>query len=452
MLLQVEKGKVRGVEEGSYIQQRQHRRKCPTTTSSGPLLHPRQEATPVPLFPDPVNGGGILIVPGSTVTESTTTYTNPGYMILQQWTTIVVSGTTTVKSQITYAELGPSGIPQRPNGSPNNNDSNFTGLITDSAPTISPTLLPTMSSRTPTPRPTSGGLSKNNEESGQTFSPTLIFIVVLVIVLGALLSTVSIILYRRSKRRKRERHGMDRENHSPEKDSIVRPYAPTPSSRRTDSPLPLPPPISPVTDRPVSASTRKQSALLPSPMTEFQSYPNFPAPPVVPHRNPRWTLVLPTPPLPAASGPSDTSKPSVASSSNRTARSRVDTNASTVTLETHRVIHQTSPATLSPISRHKSFVSMESAIDPDLSFGVNGSRLSTQFGDGTDDPPEGFTYWADYDFSKKPSNSRKSIHDSPSMMSPRLSPLGENSMWEEALMDVNLEGVSPTDSGGSVKA
>ncbi|RVD80487.1 uncharacterized protein DFL_008384 [Arthrobotrys flagrans] len=424
-------------------------------------LEPRQEVASTSTSPS--NDGTSFLVPGSVVMDSATTYTNPGFMIVPQLTTVTESGSVVVKSQITVANI-PAEQTIRP--SFDDNDMNLTALLTDTAPTPSPR--PTMSSMTTIVRTTASGASRTptntsasqNSESDQGISPILIFVVVLVIALGVILSVVSIILYRRSKKR----HQKMREERKLEKAAALRPFVMTPAGRRNESLPPLPPPPPPPpsppspprTERQVSGMMRKPSSLLPSPLHEFP-HADFPVPPMIPRKNPlrpRIPIVpIPTTPPLNFKPRSHPGTPSTPSSQGSQLRIDPITRAPKLSIETSRsrLPSSSSLSIPSPAGRNKSLVSLESAIDPDLSFTVNGtSRLSTQVGEGAhENHYNSFTYWGDYDFSRRPFSRRRSTHGSPTVTSPRLSPLGENSVWEDALIDVDFDSRTPTETGGS---
>ncbi|KAF3281486.1 hypothetical protein TWF970_002047 [Orbilia oligospora] len=414
--------------------------------------------------------------------ESSTTYTNPGFIIVPQLTTLTESGSVIVKSQITVANI-PAEQSIRP--SPDDNGINLTALLTDTAPTPSPR--PTMSSMTTTYRTTSSVATRSptstsspgKSESDEGVSPILIFVVVLVIAIGVILSTVSIILYRRSKKR----HQKILEERKLEKAATtLRPFVMTPSGGRHESLPALPPqsppsppsqpslpslpsqPSPPVVERKESGRMRKPSSLLPSPLHEFP-HADFPVPPMIPRKNPsrpripivpipvEYDTTIPvTPPLNfKPRGLPET--PSASSSQGSQLRIDPITRVPKLSIETsrQRLPSSSSLSIPSPGSRNKSLVSLESAIDPDLSFTVHGtSRLSTQVGEGShENHYNSFTYWGDYDFSRRPFSRRRSTHASPTVTSPRLSPLGENSVWEDALMDVDYDSRTPTETGGS---
>ncbi|KAK6356827.1 hypothetical protein TWF718_001167 [Orbilia javanica] len=455
-------------EEGGNIQQNQHHIEASGPTGlnlSHTRLEPRQEVAPTSKSPS--NGGTSFMVPGSVVTDPTTTYTNPGFMIVPQLTTVTEAGSVIVRSQITVVSI-PAEETIRP--SFDGNSLNPTALLTDTAPTPSPR--PTMSSMTTIVRTTASSTrasrsptntsSPQNDESDSGISPILIFVVVLVIAIGVILSTVSIILYRRSKKR----HQKMLEERQLEKTTALRPFtlAPAPAGQRDESlppppPPPPPPPSPPRTERQDSGMMmRKPSSLLPSPLHEFPNA-DFPVPPMIPRKSPfrpRIPIIpIPvTPPLnfkPRAF-PGTPSTPGPNSEGPRLRMEPV-TPTPKLSIETSRSRLQSSSSLSipSPRSRNKSSVSLESAIDPDLSFTVNGtSRLSTQVGEGVQENRyNSFTYWGDYDFSRRPFSRRRSTHGSPTITSPRLSPLGENSVWEDALMDVEFDSRTPTDNGGS---
>ncbi|KAK6509725.1 hypothetical protein TWF481_004456 [Arthrobotrys musiformis] len=462
-------------EEGGNIQQNQHHGEVSKRAGlnlSHTRLGPRQEA--VTTSTDSSRGGTSFMVPDSVVIDATTTYTNPGFIIVPQLTTVTESGSVVVKSQITVANI-PAEETIRP--SPDNNGMNLTALLTDSAPTPSPrptmssmtTIIRTTTSRVPMP-PTSTSDSQNSE-SDQGISPILIAVVVLVIALGVILSAVSIILYRRSKKR----HQKVEERRKLEKAAALRPFVMTPAGRRNESlPSPPPPPTPPTPPSPPprnerrdTGMMRKPSSLLPSPLHEFP-HADFPIPPTIPRKSPLRSRI-PIVPISAVpylgledipATPPLNFKPRSSpgtplTTSSEGSRLRIDpiTRAPKLSIETSRprLPSSSSLSIPSPMSRNKSLVSLESAIDPDLSFTVNGtSRLSTQVGDGIpENRYNSFTYWGDYDFSRRPFSRRRSTHGSPTVTSPRLSPLGENSVWEDALMDVDFESRTPTDAGGS---
>ncbi|KAK6534070.1 hypothetical protein TWF281_005408 [Arthrobotrys megalospora] len=423
-------------------------------------LHPRQEAMSTTTTFG--SGATSLIIPDSIVTDSTTTYTNPGFIIVPQLTTVTQSGSVVVKSQITVANI-PASQTIRPTF--DNNDINLTALLTDSAPTT--LLRSTMSTVTTIRRTTTSVASKSptntsdsqSSESDQTISPILIFVVVLVIALGAILSTVSIILYRRSKKRHQK---ILEEKRNRGKAAAPRPFIITPVGRRNESlpppPPPPPPPSPPRTERRNSEMMRKPSSLLPSPLHEFPNA-DFPVPPMIPRKSPLRPRIpiVPITPLKFTPHPRTPRTPPNPNTEDSYLRIDPVTRTPKLSLETSRsrLPSSSSLSIPSPASRNKSLVSIESAIDPDLSFTVHGtSRLSTQAGDGTgtyESRYNSFTYWGDYDFSRRPFSKRRSTHGSPTVTSPRLSPLGENSIWEDALMDVDFDSRTPTDGGGSFR-
>ncbi|EGX51510.1 hypothetical protein AOL_s00054g209 [Orbilia oligospora ATCC 24927] len=470
-------------EEGRNIQQNQHDGEILRGTGlnlSHTRLEPRQEVASTSISSS--GGGTSFLVPDSVIMESSTTYTNPGFIIVPQLTTLTESGSVIVKSQITVANI-PAEQSIRP--SPDDNGINLTALLTDTAPTPSPR--PTMSSMTTTYRTTSSVATRSptstsspgKSESDEGVSPILIFVVVLVIAIGVILSTVSIILYRRSKKR----HQKILEERKLEKAATtLRPFVMTPSGGRHESLPALPPqsppsppsqpslpslpsqPSPPVVERKESGRMRKPSSLLPSPLHEFP-HADFPVPPMIPRKNPsrpripivpipvEYDTTIPvTPPLNfKPRGLPET--PSASSSQGSQLRIDPITRVPKLSIETsrQRLPSSSSLSIPSPGSRNKSLVSLESAIDPDLSFTVHGtSRLSTQVGEGShENHYNSFTYWGDYDFSRRPFSRRRSTHASPTVTSPRLSPLGENSVWEDALMDVDYDSRTPTETGGS---
>ncbi|KAF3920175.1 hypothetical protein AA313_de0204590 [Arthrobotrys entomopaga] len=471
MLEQDEKGRAKAhavVERvDTYLQQRQRKRKRMVMSSASATgLYPRQEVTSLPIAASP-NGEKSLIFPPSIVTKATTTYTNPGFVIIKQCTTFIVSSSTVVQSQITVLNLPPSQTFPPANEIPSDNDIGATGLLIDTAPTTlsmyTKLAYRTLTSTTSTPTSTaraSPGMTSNNNNSNQSFSPVLIFVIVLVIILGGLLSTISLILYKRSKRRA-QGGGKDQENlrQRKPKNGSGGQQKNIPKTRGADSPLPtpLPMPVSPAISIPEFTMTRKPSALLPSPMTEFPMYPAFPAPPNIPRKSPYRTPIPLIPPVVSRSYSFTKSMESSIRSIDGT-NLRLDINGCKTTppnLQTNfaTIAHGASPSSHSPDSRHKSFISTESAIDPELSFTVYGSRLSSQVGEGSShvNRVNGFTFWGDYSVTNRTYSPRKSIHGSPKMMSPRLSPLDEDSIWEEAFTDVNFGSNTPTDGDGSAR-
>ncbi|KAK6517006.1 hypothetical protein TWF506_006885 [Arthrobotrys conoides] len=438
-------------------------------------LEPRQEAASTNR--NSSSDDTSLMVPGSVVIDSSTTYTKPGFIILAQLTTLTVSGSVVVKGQITVMDI-PAEQTIRP--SPDDNDMSLTALITDTAPTPSPrptrssmsTIYRTTSSVATRPPTSTSTSSPGKTESDEGISPTLIFVVALVIALGVIFSTLSIILYRRSKKC----HQKILEERKLEKAATLRPFVMTPSGRRHGS-LPPPPPSSPPppppsqpsqpspprVERKDSGRVRKPSSLLPSPLHEFP-HADFPVPPMIPRKNPsrpripivpipvEYDTAIPvTPPL-NFKPRSLPGTPSTQSSQGSQLRIDPVTRAPKLSIETSRTrLPSASSLSIPSPGRNKSLVSLESAIDPDLSFTVNGtSRLSTQVGEGLrENHYNSFTYWGDYDFSRRPFSRRRSTHASPTVTSPRLSPLGENSVWEDALMDVDYDSRTPTETGGS---
>ncbi|KAK6333722.1 hypothetical protein TWF730_003905 [Orbilia blumenaviensis] len=446
-------------EEEGDIQQGQHHHEVIKRTASSPSgsqINSQQKTTST--SSSLRSGATSLMVPGSIVMDSTTTYTNPGFVIVPQLTTVTESGSVIVKTQITVANI-PASETVRPSGS---NGSSLTALLTDSGRTISQ---PTMSSMTTIRRTTTSSASRSStnasnsqtSEPDQGVSPILIFVVVLVIALGVLLSAVSIILYRRSKKR----HQRTVEERKVEKAATtLRPFIIAPAGRRNDSlpppPPPPPPPSPPRSERRVSGAMRKPSSLLPSPLHEFPNA-DFPVPPMIPRKNPHRPRIPIVPMTPSNFKPrDDPGAPTILSREGPHLRIGMALGPPKLSLETSRtrLPSSSSLSIPSPGSRNKSLTSLESAIDPDLSFTVNGtSRLSTQVGDGMpENRYNSFTYWGDYDFSRRPFSRRRSTHGSPTVTSPRLSPLGENSVWEDALMDVEFDSRTPTDVGGSIKS
>ncbi|KAF3941045.1 hypothetical protein ABW19_dt0203253 [Dactylella cylindrospora] len=456
-------------------------------------LHPRQETTPSPL-PTTPTGDERLTIPAVTVTDATTTYTKPAYVIMQQLTTVTEGGSVVVKSQITLSDIVPTASPDLPPANPaEKNDTNtsftVTDLITDNwRPTSSPSRLVT---QVKTPASTPQSTETSTSEASTTtnpFSPIVIFVLVLVLVLGGAFLITSVFLYRRSQRKKREEAEAKRKSMGKEKATLLRPDTAGNESQRAESPLP-PPPVSPGPLRSESIATRKVSELLPSPMVAIppNAYPQFTFP-ATPEQG-RGA----SPPSPSIydQDPKEVDYEDIIGMASTTDDDR-SRKASSVfgihfdqryslsgsgsylqvmdssdggrtprpSLETQRGLP--SPSLSSPNSdqsRHKSFVSMESAIDPDLNYTPHGFRISTQFDDGSSmktshtggNSPgangkrraaeNNYNSWGDYDLSRTNTmySSRKSEYDGQSMLSPRLSPLGENSVWEDALVDVDME-------------
>ncbi|EWC47472.1 hypothetical protein DRE_00440 [Drechslerella stenobrocha 248] len=477
----------------------------PSTSSSTQVpLAPRQEAAPSASAAPGDGGGSSLLVPPSTVIDSTTTYTKPGFMVVQQWTTITESGSTIVKSQITVVDIPASQTRLPANPVVDGSGIAPTGLLTDSRMTIPPAMSSTMLGLPTTTGPARAtgtaatdarSKAQDSGSSNGGFNPMLIFIVVIVVVIGGLIFTTGMFCYRRKKRLQQKRLEEGRMDREYAKTSMAQIDTTGPDYRADD--WPLPPPLATTREgRGVHAITRKPSTLLPSPLRDG-SYPEFPVPPTVVRKMPSrpvppqsqpqprswapqpsqqqprpqsWTWIqieadTDVETQPHAYAPTQTNAYAPASvppvSASRTnsgplslagsAYLRVGSGGKGAypTADTLRSGYP-SPATIhSPSSLHKSFISMESAIDPDLSFGANGSRISAQV-DTENQQYNSFSYWGDYDFSRRPYSNLRSVHDSVNAASPRLTPLGENSIWEEALMDVDFEVRTPTDTNGGM--
>ncbi|KAJ6261559.1 hypothetical protein Dda_4229 [Drechslerella dactyloides] len=473
-----------------------------TSSTTQVPLHPRQEAAASAAA---IAGDGrpsSLVLPPSTVIDATTTYTNPGLMVLQQLTTVTESGSTIVRSQITVVDIPASQTPLPVNPAADGNPMTFTALQTDSIGSKPPTAMSSTSLRH---LPTATGSLRSTSTSSSTaapqtndasdkFSPLLLIVVIIAIVLGAVIAAVGICCYRRRKKQKQQlEEGRASQKYG--KEVMARIDTGTVASHPDDWPLPQA--FATVrTDRDVSMMMRKPSQLLPSPLREG-SYPEFPIPPHVvrgmptrfpvqaqgqpqiqsfshphpPSQAQSWariqihadedvraqaqaqayacayepTASTPTPPPPTVVRHKPVGPLAIAANDTYLRVESGSSKSSFPSPDLYRTGYP-SPATLS--SRHKSFVSMESAIDPDLSFGANGSRISTQVDGENPNPQYGsFTYWGDYDFSRRPYStmrSMQSLHDS-NVASPRLGALEENSIWEEALMDVDYEARTPTE-------
>ncbi|KAK6354577.1 hypothetical protein TWF696_003719 [Orbilia brochopaga] len=356
-----------------------------------------------------------------------------------------------------------------------------------------------------------------SSDSSDKFNPILISAVIMIVVLGAIIAAVSIFCCRRRKKRQQQRRLEEgRESRKYGKGVMARIDTSRPASHPDDWPLPQAF-ATVRTNRDVSMMMRKPSTLLPSPLREgsYPEFPipphvvrgmptRFPVQastesrsqspicfsrPLTPSQQPGWQSQswarihihadeevqaqaqaqaqaqvygyaaydssqspAPAPPPPSVVRHKPVGPLAIAVNGTFL---RVESNDKIPypSPDLHRGGYPSPAALSSPSSRHRSFVSMESAIDPDLSFGANGSRISAQVdGENPNAQYNSFTYWGDYDFSRRPYStirSMPSLHDS-NVASPRLVALEENSIWEEALMDVEYEARTPTDSTGPI--
>lgn len=473
----------------SKMQHRQRKRKRALGIQSNSSLRRRQEGQPPPAdFVQDSSPPASSLIPSETSPSTDSIIFTPApeptnIALVPQLTTITLdNGSITVQEALVVVT-----------GTSNQIEINRTSLITDSStPTTRPRPPPTTSTQ-----PSETAVPENNTSPTNGFSPIFIFVLVLVLVLGTAFLITSVVLYRRSQKRKRE-EALNRKLSSKEKNNLVRPDTSDSETRRPESPLPPPPPppLSPGPERQESMLTRATSELLPSPMVAIpqNAYDqfNFPQVPVREasqssqhgHRRVESEYDYATPTTKYSTNTVDSDGRARKASSvfglsfdqhyslqeNATQLRVIDMAESNIiprrSDETERGIALTVdtsvPAPLVDRLRQRSYISMESAIDPELNYHAgNGFRISANE-NGNDSSasslhgmyknPNNYPGpWGDYDLTQETPTTahtagRGTAFDGESLRSPKLSPLGQRSIWEDALMDVDLDGRSKAPS------